>query len=124
MVLIAPEIFPPVAKILDFNKFLYDERKKKSAAKTKSKKTELKEVKFGPSIGVGDFNHFLERTKEWIEEQNRVKVSVVMKGREGMFPDVAMSKLNKFIDEMNAVAKPEAEPKRIGNMITIVLLPK
>jgi translation initiation factor IF-3 len=124
LVLIAPEVEPPVAKILDFKKFLYDERKRKSAAKAKVKKSEIKELKFGPSTGVGDMSHYIERAKEFIKEGNRVKITVVMRGREAMFPDIAFQKLKKFEDEVSDLAKSEAEPRRNGNMISEVLVAK
>lgn len=124
LVLIATETQPPVAKILDFNKFLYQENKKKSAAKAKSKKSELKEVRIGPSVGMGDVQRYLTRAKEWLEDGNRVKVTVSMRGRENLFPDKAFEKVALFTEGLEEVAKPEDVAKRLGNMISIVFIAK
>lgn len=124
LVLIAPQAQPPVAKILDFKKFLYEERKKKSSAKAKAKKSELKEFRFGPSIGSGDLNSRIERSKEFIKDGNRVKITVVLKGREAMFPEVGLEKLKLFEEGLTEVAKPESEPKRNGNMLCVVFVAK
>ncbi len=82
LVLIVETANPPVAKILEFHKFMYEERKKLSAAKAKSKKSELKEFRFGPTIGSGDLEKKMERARGFLKEGNRVKVTVKMKGRE------------------------------------------
>ena len=122
LVVIAEKAQPPVAKILDFNKFLYDERKKASVIKAKSKKSELKEFVFGPTIGTGDIQFRVERTKEFLEDGNRVKITVKLKGRENEHPEVGYDKIKKFIEELKEVAKTEAEPRRMGNMITVTFV--
>ncbi len=124
LVLIANESQPPVAKILDFNKFLYQENKKKSASKAKSKKSELKEVRIGPSVGAGDVQRYLTRAIEWLNDGNRVKVTVSMRGRENLFPDKGFEKIDQFIKGLEEVAKPEDSAKHIGNMISVVFITK
>lgn len=124
LVIIAPNVTPPVAKILDFSKYLYEERKKKSAAKAKAKKSELKEFRFGPTIGDGDINSRVERSKEFIKDGNRVKISVVLKGREGMFPQIAYEKLKKFEAGLADTAKSEGPAKQNGNIISIIFVGK
>jgi translation initiation factor IF-3 len=124
LVVIAPNSEPPVAKILDFSKFLYEERKKKSAAKAKAKKSELKEFRFGPTIGDGDLNSRIDRTKEFINDGNRVKISVVLKGREGMFPQIAYDRIKKVEQGLADTAKAEAPASRNGNIISIVFVGK
>ena len=124
LVLISPDSNPPVAKILDFSKFLYQERKKKSSAKAKSKKSELKEIKLGPSTGEGDVKRQIDRSREFIEEGNRVKVTVTMRGRENLYPDIAIEKIRRFEVELGDIAKLENEPKRTGRMIWTVFVAK
>ncbi len=119
VVLITEGANPPIAKILDFNKFLYDERKKTSAIKAKSKKSEIKEFVFGPTIDTGDLTTRIERSKDFIKDGNRVKVTVKFKGRENEHPAVGIEKLNRFIEELKEIAKPEAEPKKNGNLLTV-----
>jgi translation initiation factor IF-3 len=120
LVLIAPQATPPVAKILDFSKFLYDERKKTSAAKAKSKKSEVKELRLSPNIGDGDLQKRAERAKEFISDGNKVKITVVLKGREAAYPHIAMEKVDKFTKELEDTARLENEVKRMGNMIVAV----
>jgi len=124
LVLLAPNIDPPVAKIMDFAKFLYTERKKKSQSKAKAKKSELKEFRFGPTIGTGDLSTRIDRSKEFVQDGNRVKITVIMKGREGMFPEVALERLKKFEEGLKEVAKPEGAPRRMGNQLSVVFVGK
>ncbi len=122
IILIAPQANPPVAKILDYNKFLYEERKRKSVAKARSKKSEVKELRLSPVIGEGDLVRTAERAKEFIKDGNRVKISIVLKGREAAYPHVAMEKIHRFTKELEGVAKLESEPKQMGNTIIVVYL--
>jgi len=122
LVLIGPNADPPVAKILDFTKFLYEEKKKKSGSK--GKKSELKELRFGPTTGEGDINRHIKRATEFIDDGNRVKINVVLKGREMMYPDLAFEKVNRIINELSEVARPEAETKQQGNSIFVIIVPK
>lgn len=112
LVVIAENANPPVAKILDFNKFLYEENKKESASKAKSKKSELKEFRFGPNIGKGDLDQRIERTREFIEDGNRVRFTVQLRGREKAFPDVAREKIEIVAKELEDVAKIEGKIKK------------
>jgi translation initiation factor IF-3 len=124
LVLITEKANPPVAKILDYTKFLYIERKKQSAAKTKSSKSETKEFVIGPAIGEGDLDIRIERTREFIEEGNRVKWTVRLRGRERAHPEVGMEKLEKAVKMLSDVARVEEEPKFKGPMITTTFVKK
>jgi len=115
---------PPVAKIIDFNKFLYSERKKASDARGKSKQTGLKELRLSTTISSGDVEQRVNRAVEFLEEGNMVKVSLMMKGRQAMFPKVAEDKIKDFVVRMAPFAKVESEPKRIGNTISVVFVKK
>lgn len=117
LILVVPNAEPPVAKIVEFTKFLYEERKKASVAKAKSKKTELKEFRLGPTTGEGDMQRFVKRARGFIEDGDKVKITVKMHGREAMFPEVAVGQINKIKKEISDIAKVEVEPKRLGNMI-------
>lgn len=124
LVVISPNAVPPVAKILDFKKFLYQERKEKTKAKNRSKKIELKEIRFKPFTGEGDLNWQIGRAKEWLEEGNRVKVWVQMRGREMTHPDICFDKIGKFQKELENIAKVEGKAEQRGNIISIMFLPK
>lgn len=124
LLLVAPNAQVPVAKIVDYSKFLYEERKKLSAAKVKSKKSELKELRFGPHTDEGDINRYIDRAKEFLEDGNRVKITVKMRGREGMFPEVAFEKLKKIEEGLAEDGKVESPPKRMGQMVWEIFIPK
>ncbi len=122
LVLIGPNAEPPVAKILDFSKFLYEEKKKKVGSK--GKKSELKEFRLGPTTGEGDVQRIVLRCRGFIKDGNRVKISVVLRGRENLYPNLAFEKVNKIINDLSDVARPEAEPKQLGGTIFAVIVPK
>jgi translation initiation factor IF-3 len=122
LVLIAPQSDPPVAKIMDFSKFLYEEKKKKSGSK--GKKSELKEFKIRPSIGKSDLETRVERTKEFVKDGNRVKITVVLRGRENAHPEIARELLASITKQLEEVARPEGEPKHAGRMISIFYVRK
>jgi translation initiation factor IF-3 len=125
LVVIAEKAKPPVAKMLDYNKFLYEEQKKQSAAKAKSSKSETKEFIFGPSIGEGDLDQRIERTRDFLEEGHRVKMTVRLRGRERKYPEIGIEKLQTAIDDLSDIARTEEEkPEEKGNMITITLVKK
>lgn len=119
LVVVSAGANPPVAKILDFNKFLYDERKKSSAIRAKSKKSELKELVFGPTIGTGDLASRIERTREWLKEGNRVKIVVKFKGREIIHPEVGFEKIKFFTQELGNNAKVDQAPRLNGNLLIV-----
>ena len=120
LVIIAESANPPVAKIMDYSKFLYEEKKKKSAAKAKSKKTEIKELRLSASIGLGDLTKRAERAKDFIKQGNRVKVSLMLRGRQQAHPEVAMEKINTFESLIQDVAKTDSKPKLNGRTITAI----
>lgn len=122
LVLIAEEAKPPVAKILDFNKFLYEENKKAQQAKAGSKKSELKEFRFGPSIEKADLETRIRRSREFLKEGDRVKITVYLKGREMMYPENAFEKIEIIKEGLKDIARLEKEPKKKGNLITATFI--
>lgn len=124
LVVIAHKAEPPVAKILDFNKFLYDERKKSSASKAKSKKSQLKELRFGPRIGEADLAVRIGRAREFLEDNHRVRIRVRLRGRERAFPELGFKKIEKMMGELEDISKPENKPKLISNNILVTLTKK
>lgn len=124
LVVISGNSDPQVAKVLDFKKFLYEENKKRSSIKAKSKRSELKELQLRPTTGQGDVDQRIVRAREFIEEGNRVKFAVSMRGRQNLFPDIALQKLEAVTKELRDVAKQESEPKLNGNTYWVVLVRK
>ncbi len=115
---------PPVAKILDFNKFLYEQEKKKAHSKAASKSSEMKEVRLSASIDENAIKIKAERAREFIEDGNSVKITLRMKGRENAYPELSIEKVNKFIKELEDIAKSEGGVKRVGSSLTVLLTKK
>ncbi len=125
LVVISEKADPPVAKILEISKFLYDERKKQSAAKAKSKKSETKEFIFGPAIGDGDLQQKIDRAREFLTEGNKVKVTLKFKGRQVIYPEVGLGKVNKMIKDLEEIARPEENDLKLrGNIVTVTFVKK
>jgi len=124
LVVIAKSADPPVAKILDYKKFLYQERKKASSSKSKSKKSELKELRFRPSTGEEDLRIRTERAREFLNEKNRVRLTVQLRGRERMYPEIGMEKIKAIVKSLEDIAKTEKPAQRNGNRLTVTLVAK
>lgn len=124
LVIIAEKVDPPVAKILDYSKFLYDENKKKASSKAKSSKSEIKEFIFGPHIGQGDLQIRIDRTKEFLEEGHRVKMTMRLRGREKAHPEVGEEKIKTAIEMLSDVAEIEKEPEMKNFMISVTFKKK
>ena len=101
---------------------MYEERKKASAIKAKSKKSELKEFVFGPTIDAGDLNVRIQRAKEFILDGNRVKITIKLKGREAEHPEVGFDKIDKITEELKGLAKFEGTPRHAGHIISVTFV--
>lgn len=120
LVLISEKAKPPVAKILDYSKFLYDERKKTAGSKSKQAKSDTKEFIFGPNIGEGDLQMRVDRTREFLSEGHRVKMTVRLRGRERAHPEIGLEKIKKATQLLSDVAKTEKEPEIKGFLISVI----
>lgn len=123
MVEIAPTAKPPVAKIVDFKKFKYEEAKKERLARRKTKETETKEVWLGPHISEHDLEIRLGRAKEFLSEGDRVKLSVRFSGREMAYPEFGHQVLAKSKEKLADIAKMEYNPKFEGRNLTATFVP-
>ncbi len=123
LVLIAPKANPPVAKITDFKKFLYIQEKKQKEAKKGAKKSTVKDIKLSLFIGPADLERMNEKTKEFLEEGNQVRLNLTMKGREVTKRDKGFDLLKKFIAELGDVNLAK-EPRQEGRVIRAVVSPK
>ncbi len=122
--MVAEKANPPVAKILDFKKFLYEQDKKAQQARAGTRKSELKEFKFSPSIDDGDLKMRIERSRKFLEKGNRVRLTIRMRGRENAYPELAERKLREVAEALADIARVEAPPKRKGNQMSITLVRK
>ncbi len=124
LVEISPKADPPVCKIIDYKKFLYDSKKKQKALKAKQTKVVIKEIRFGPNTDEHDFNFKLNHAKKFLQEGAKVKAFVFFKGRTIVFKERGEVLLLKFVDELEEYGLPEAMPKMEGKKMIVNLVPK
>ena len=123
LVLIAPKAVPPVAKIIDFKKFLYQEEKKEKDAKKGIKKGVVKDINLGLFIGQADLERMERRSKEFLTDGHQVRINLLLRGRENTKKDMAFALVNKFITNLGEVniSKP---PKLEGKILRAVVAKK
>jgi len=124
LVEIAPNADPPVCKILDYGKFKYEEQKKKNEARKKQKIIEVKEIKLRPSIDDHDYEVKRRSMMKFIEEGDKVKVTMRFRGRELAHQELGMDVLIRVRDDLDEIAKVEQMPRMEGRQMTMVMSPK
>ncbi|PPQ27875.1 translation initiation factor IF-3 [Rhodopila globiformis] len=124
LVEISPNADPPVCKILDFGKFKYEQQKKKNEAKKKQKVIEIKEIKVRPNIDENDYQVKMRAMKSFIEEGDKVKVTLRFRGREMAHQDIGVRVLERIRAEMDATTKVEQMPRMENRQMVMVLSPR
>jgi translation initiation factor IF-3 len=124
LVEVAANADPPVCKILDFGKFKYEEQKKKNEARKKQKVIEVKEIKLRPGIDDHDYDVKMRSMLKFIEEGDKVKVTMRFRGRELAHQDLGMNVLMRVRDDLDKIAKIEQMPRMEGRQMTMVMSPK
>lgn len=124
LVLIAPDGKPPVAKIMDYGKFRYQQEKKKKEAKKNQKVIIIKEIKLSVKIAENDVNYKVKHAREFLEEGNHVRFRVFLKGREMANPQSGIDVLNKIWPMVEDIAVMDKEPKLEGRYVNLLVLPK
>jgi len=123
LVLIAPQATPPVAKIMDYGKWRYEEAQKAKESRRKSAHVAIKEMKYRPKIGPGDFSTKTRAIHKFLADGHKVKVTIMFRGREMQHPELGMKILDHVAEEVSDVAKVEATPKIDGRNMVMVLAP-
>jgi translation initiation factor IF-3 len=124
LVEISPQADPPVCKIIDYNKFLYEKKKKEKEMKAKSKTAEVKEIRFTPGTDDHDFDFKARHAESFLKEGNKVKAYVQFKGRAIMFKERGELVLLKFAERLAEVGQPEGLPKLEGKRMLMIITPK
>jgi len=124
LVEIAPQAEPPVCRLMDYGKFRYQEQKRQQEARSKQKIIQIKEVKFRPGTDDGDFNVKLRNVRRFIEDGDKVKVSLRFRGREMAHQELGMRVLERVRDEVEEICQVESMPKLEGRQMIMVLAPK
>ncbi len=124
LVEISPNAQPPVCRIIDYSKFLYQQKKRQKEMKQKQVKVEVKEIRFGPQTDDHDYQFKLKHAKEFLEEGNKVRAYVFFRGRSILFKDQGEVLLLRFANDLEEVAKVEQLPKLEGKKMFLFLAPK
>jgi len=123
LVLVAPNANPPVAKVMDYGKYKYEQEKKKKEAKKKQVKIEVKEIKFTSKIQENDINYKVKHIKEFLEKGKHVKLRVFLRGRELATPEKGFEVINRVWEMISDVAEKQNDPKLEGNYINMLVTP-
>ncbi len=121
---ISPNADPPVVKILDFGKYKYEQQKKKNEAKKKQKVIEIKEIKVRPNIDENDYQVKMRAMKSFIEEGDKVKVTLRFRGREMAHQEIGIRVLERIKNEMDPTSKVEQMPRMENRQMVMVLTPR
>lgn len=124
LVEISASAVPPVCRVINYKKFLYDQRKKQKEIKAKQTNITTKEIRFGPNTDDHDFNFKLKHAIEFLKEGAKVKAHVFFKGRSIVFKERGEVLLLKFVQELEEIGVPEALPKLEGKRMFVLINPK
>jgi translation initiation factor IF-3 len=124
LVEVSPNAEPPVCKILDYGKYKYQAQKKKNEARKKQKTIDVKEIKLRPNIDDADYEVKLRNARRFLDEGDKVKVTMRFRGRELAHQELGMNVLVRVRDQLEELSKVEQMPKMEGRQMTMVLSPK
>ena len=124
LVLVAPNAEPPVCKIMNYGKYKFEQAKKEKEARKKQKTFEVKEIRITPNIEQHDFEFKAKNARKFIEDGNKVKITVRFRGRELNYVKLGEEVLNKFIEDLSDISSPEKKPVLEGKNMFIILAKK
>ena len=124
LVEISPTAEPPVCRIMDYGKFLFDKKKQAQAAKKKQKQVQIKEVKFRPGTDEGDYQVKLRNLKRFLEEGDKTKVTMRFRGREHAHRELGLELLQRVEKDLEELSQVESKPQMEGRQMVMVLAPR
>lgn len=123
LVEVASTANPPVCRIMDYGKYLYELHKKAHEAKKHQKQIQVKEIKFRPKISIHDYNFKLRHIQRFLEEGNKVKITVMLRGREKYKPELGQQIIERVLEDIKELAVEEGSPKSQSYFISTVVTP-
>ncbi len=123
LVEIAPQANPPVCRVMDYGKFLYELHKKAHEAKRHQKQIQIKEIKFRPKISIHDYNFKMRHIQRFLNDGNRVKITVMLRGRERARPELAQQFLDRVLEDTKDIAFQDGDVRRQSWSISALLSP-
>ena len=124
LVEIAPKAQPPVCKLIDYGKFLYEQKKRAHEAKKKQVTVQVKEIKFRPGTDDHDYEYRRDHAREWLEDGDKVRAAIAFRGREMTHRELGAKILKKLTEELSDIAEVEVAPKMEGYQMFTIFLPK
>ena len=124
LVEVAPNVSPPVCRIMDYGRYKYQQNKKLQEAKKRQSTFQVKEIKLRPGTGEHDFQVKMRHVKRFLDHRDKVKVTVIFRGREMAYTDLGLEVLQRVAEETSEFAAVEQEPRREGRIMVMVLAPK
>ena len=124
LVEISPKASPPVCRVVDYNKFLYDQKKKAKELKANTSKVEIKEIRFGPNTDEHDIEFKTKHAMKFLSDGHKVRAYVFFRGRTIIYQERGLKLLNEFSESLSNIAKVEMDPKLEGKKMYILLSPK
>jgi translation initiation factor IF-3 len=124
LVEVAPNADPPVCKFLDYGKYKYEAQKKKSEARKKQKIIDVKEIKMRPGIDEHDYQVKMRNMRRFLEDGDKVKVTIRFRGREMVHQDLGMKVLDRVRDELDEMVKVELMPRLEGRQMIMIMAPR
>lgn len=124
LVEVAPNANPPVCRVIDYGKFIYERTKKEKEARKAQKKIEIKEIRLRPKTNEHHRGFKVRDARRWLEEGKKVKVRIRFRGREMDYPEIALSDLHEIAEELEEVGVVEQHPSMEGRSMLMVLAPK
>ena len=123
LVEIVPKSDPPVCRVINYEKFLYEKKKKEKELKAKSSRQVTKEIRFGPNTDEHDLMVKIKHAREFITKGNKVRVTCVFRGREMLHPEFGQRAIHRICEELADVATPETSARMLGRNMSVVLAP-
>lgn len=123
LVEVSPNANPPVCKIMDYGKHVFEKKKTQQAGKQKQKQTQLKEVKFRPGTDKGDYDIKLRKLREFLEEGDKIKITLRFRGREMAHQELGMELMDRVHEDLEEMASVEQRPEMQGRLMTMVMSP-
>lgn len=123
LVLVSPNAVPPVAKLLDYGKWRYEQQQADKESRKKAKRTELKSIKLRPKIEAHDYGVKMGHVKRFLEEGHKVKVTIMFRGREMAHPELGTRLLEKLVKDLEGVGFMEMRPEMLGRDMNMVMAP-
>ena len=124
LVEVSPTADPPVCKVLDYGKYKYEEQKKAAEARKKQKTIEVKEIKMRPGIDTHDYEVKMRSARRFLDEGDKVKVTIRFRGREMVHQELGMKVLDRVREDLDLLAKVEQFPQMEGRMMTMIVAPR